>query len=268
MEIKLGARILNAPNTNDFVFSALIWGQSGCGKTTLASTAPGVKLWVLFDPGGTTSLIGRDDVVVLDLSAEKHDVVTRFKEDDPFGLSRTLKEHPEIETVILDSITAVAEIATENAVAHVKSAELESPGMKGYGHRNALTLRVVTALMRIASRMGRNFIAIAHEDSPDKDEKGNILQITTAIGGKMTNQIGMKLSEIWWMSQTDAGERRIAVRPARMRRPMKSRMFDLSGPAEFVWKYNPNTWSGDGIEAWIKKWKENDGRKLAVPTAT
>lgn len=266
MEVKLGQRTLSPPSPTETRFNALLWGDSGVGKTTLAATAPGIKLWVLFDNSGDASLVGRDDVLVLNLSGETHSVVERFKDDDPFGVARMLKDNPQIETIVLDSATAVAQLGTENAVSHVKSATLENPGLKGFGHRNAITLRVIVSLMRVAQRMGKHFIVIAHEDTPDKREDGTINFITTAIGGKMTNQVGMQLNEIWWMSQTEKGERRIAVKPVRLRKPMKSRMFDLTGPVgEFTWSYNPNTWSGDGIETWFKKWQEGGGRKLPIP---
>ena len=45
--------------------SLLLWGASGTGKTTLACTAPGKKLLILFDPDGDASIAERDDVDVV-----------------------------------------------------------------------------------------------------------------------------------------------------------------------------------------------------------
>src|SRR5438445_10901318 len=36
----------------------LLWGVAGTFKTTLAATAPGKKLWLLFDDGGLDSVSG------------------------------------------------------------------------------------------------------------------------------------------------------------------------------------------------------------------
>jgi septin family protein len=47
------------PSAENMQLSMLLWGDSGSGKTTLAATAPGTKLYLLFDPGGDLSLAGR-----------------------------------------------------------------------------------------------------------------------------------------------------------------------------------------------------------------
>lgn len=264
MEITLGTRVLTGVADVDLRIACLLWGDAGCGKTTLASTAPGVKLWVQFDPDGVLSLAGRDDVIVLDLSGEKHTVVEALKKDDPIGLERLLKDHPEIETVVVDSLTALAVLATENAVANVTSATNENPGLKGYGHRNAVTLRIVTALMRLTKRLNKHIIFISHEDTPTLDSKGIVEFISLALGGKQVNQIALSLSEVWWMQDTGK-ERRIAVRPCRTRKPMKSRMFDATTSPEFVWRYNAEDWTGDGIQTWFERWKAAGGRKISLP---
>lgn len=263
MELIFGNRTTSSVSDVSLRIALLLWGDAGCGKTTLASTAPGTKLWVQFDPDGVLSLRGRDDVHVLDLSGEKHTVVDALKSDDPFGMEKVLKEHPEIETVVIDSLTALARLAMENAVANIKSATNENPGLKGYGHRNAIVLRIVTSFMRLTKRLNKHIIFVAHEDTPTTNDDGVILFITLALGGKQTNQIALALNEVWWMTDTGK-ERKIAVRPCRTRKPMKSRMFDGTG-LEFTWKYNADKWSGDGIETWFKAWQENDGRKLSLP---
>lgn len=264
MEIMLGTRPLSPPNELTLRMAILLWGDAGCGKTTLASTAPGRKLWILFDPDGALSLIGRDDVLVLDLSGENHRIVEKLKDDNPFGIEAVLKANLDIETIVLDSATALATLATENAVATVKSATNENPGLKGYGHRNAVVLRAVTALMRLAKRMDRHFIVISHEDTPDRSEDGTVNFITLALGGKMVNQIGLSINEIWWMQDTGK-ERRIAVRPVRQRKPMKTRIFEVNGPAEFIWKYDARQWSGSGIDTWFQQWKDSGGKKIPLP---
>ena len=36
--------------------SMILWGDAGCGKTTLAATAPGRKLFIALDPDGDMSI--------------------------------------------------------------------------------------------------------------------------------------------------------------------------------------------------------------------
>lgn len=260
----LGTRPLITSDGMDLRLAMLLWGDAGCGKTVLASTAPGKKLWIQFDPDGILSLAGRDDFVALDLSGEKHTIVDALKSDNPFGLEKFLKDNPDIETVVVDSLTALAVLATENAVAVVNSATNENPGLKGYGHRNAVTLRIVTSLMRLTKRLNRHIIFISHEDTATVDDKGVVQFISLALGGKQVNQIALSLSEVWWMQDTGK-ERRIAVRPCRTRKPMKSRMFDATTSPEFVWKYNAEDWKGHGIKDWFEAWKKGSGRKIQLP---
>lgn len=265
MDISIGNRIITSGvNVEGASIALLLWGDAGCGKTTLAATAPGTKLWLLFDREGALSLAGRDDVMVLDLSGEKHSVLESLKNDNVMGLEKVLAENPQIETVVLDSLTALVVLATENAVANVTSATNENPGLKGFGHRNAVVLRIITALMRLTKRLNRHIIFIAHEDTPTTDDKGVVQFITLALGGKQTNQIALALNEVWWMRDTGK-ERWLALRPCRTRKPMKSRMFDVSITPEFVWRYDATKWSGDGLESWFNKWKEGGCKKLAIP---
>lgn len=262
--LMLGQRELTAPSAVDARMSVLLWGMAGCGKTTLAATAPGEKLWILFDPDGANALIGRDDIHILDLSGEKHAITERFKADDPFGIEKLLKDRPQIMTVVFDSVTTFSILATENAVAAIKSATIENPGMKGYGHRSALVLRACVSLLRLTKRMNKHMILIAHEDTPTTNEAGDVMFITTSLSSKMSNNIGIQLSEIWWMNDTGK-ERRIAVRPVRSHTPMKTRMWDARA-GEFVWKYDAIKWEGDGIAQWFNAWQQGGGHKLPLPS--
>lgn len=262
--IIIDGRTLRTPGDVDARISLLLWGASGCGKTTLAATAPGGKLWLLFDPDGTNSIPGRNDVLVCDLSGERNTIVVKFKSDDPLFIEKILRDNPWIETVVFDSVTSFSILCTENAVAVVKSATIENPGLKGFGHRNAIVLRACVSLMRLTKRMNKHIIIIAHEDTPTVNDEGVVMHITLALGGKMTNSLGMQLSEIWWMSDTGK-ERRIAVRNVRQRQPMKTRMFDGTR-GEFVWKFDANKWEGEGISTWHDRWRANSGRKIQLPS--
>lgn len=254
------------PTAADMQLSMLIWGDSGSGKTTLAATAPGKKLVLLFDPGGDLSLAGRDDVLVLNLTNETAlRVITQFKSADPYNLGKVLADHPEIETVIVDSVTALAYVALQEAVARAGGkSSLEQPGMHGYTYRNALMLRITVAIMRVCSLHKRHLILVTHEGNADRDPEGHVTSVTMALSEGVANQVGLRFNEVWHVTDTGT-EHRIAVRPCRLRKPMKTRLFSADKP-EFVWHYNPDTRSGDGIADWYRVWRDGDGKKLPLPT--
>ena len=65
--------------------------------------------------------------------------------------------------------------------------------------------------------------------------------------------------------------RRLAVRPTRKRRPMKSRMFNLKDAAEFELMYDnekPDEAKGQmTIAQWYNDWIENDKNRIPLPGA-
>jgi hypothetical protein len=242
----------------------LLWGDSGSGKTTLAATAPGTKLFLMFDPDGGMSLTGRSDILVLDLSAETPlRVLSQFRNADPFGLRAYLTVNPQVETVVVDSMTTFAYIALQEAVSKNPRSSLETPGMHGYQWRNASVLRATMAMMQITKALGRNLILTTHEGTADRNDDGVVVSVTMALSEGTANQVGLRFNEV--LHLTDNGKDRvIAVRPCRLRKPMKSRIFD-SKQAEFVWSYDPSTGEGEGIATWFDAWKKNGGKKIPMP---
>lgn len=263
-ETLLGGVPLRAASARGARLSMLLWGDAGCGKTTLAATAPGKKLFVQFDPDGSMSIANRSDVQVLDLSPVSYlQVIEKFRADDPYGLESFLKTHPDIETVVWDSVTSFAYRALQEAVSRNKNSSMEVPGQHGYVWANANVLRAAQGLISMTGRLNRNVIFITHERRPDANANGTVTGITMMIGKSPANQIGLRLNEVWWMSDTGK-ERKIAVRPTRDRSPMKTRMWQATA-SEFTWRYDANKQEGDGIATWFAAWQKQDGEKLPLP---
>jgi hypothetical protein len=262
--MSLGTVEITTPKTQLTRMSAFIWGPSGAGKTTLAATAPRPILWINFDPDGTSSLMDQDGIFIADFSLESSNKIVTFKNESAGGIRNILDEHPEIKTVVVDSVTSLNAMALAHAVTETKSATMEAPTLAGYGRRNSYTLQAVSQIIKTTGKYNKHVVFVAHEDVPDKDELTGAMMVSILVGGKMRSELPIKLSEVWHLEDTGK-DRIITIRANRLRKPMKSRMFLQSGESNFKWKFDPEEWEGDGIEAWYDAWVDNGGKKLPLP---
>lgn len=275
-DLKLGNIPLTDAGSLQQRLSMLLWGEAGDGKTTLAATAPGKKLWINFDPDGPTSIAGlanthsgRTDTVLsipntyADFSGQTSSIVEGFRRDDHLGLGKILgAEDCDIDTVVVDSVTRFSQLALELAVKNRIGGSsnwtpsLETPGQTGYGARNTMTYRMFADIFTVTKKYNKHVIFITHEKDPTTNDKGETLFITMMLGGQLPKLGSSQVSEVWHLAHAN-GKRRISVQPCRMRKPMKTRMFnaDIKSP-EFDWVYdinNPdprmeiNTWWNDYI---------------------
>lgn len=267
--LKISTIALRAPGADDsFRISALLWGNSGCGKTTLACTAPGHKLLMLFDSEGDKSLTSRSDVSVMDLTAERATTLgTHMMADDPYQMDRFLKDHPEFDTIVCDSMTEASERAMPYVVSQNKSDNMSllAPGIAGYSRRNVVMKKFVSTMLSLTRRHNRHIIFTCHEGNADRDKQGNILSYPMTLSANLAQGIALQLSEIWYISES-AGKKTIHVRPWQMRKLVKSRMFITSGSQTgFTWTYDPETDVGGKISEWFAAYKEAGGRKIPLP---
>lgn len=285
MDIDLGSFKITTGQTAPKRLSLLLWGIAGTFKTTLAATAPGKKLWILFDDGGLDSVSGLkdqlskshpdsalvNDILVLDLSHERNNIIAKFKQDDGLGLAKILgNDDIGIDTVVVDSVTRASQMGLEHAISLgiSKGSALETPGIPAFGARNALMLRMITDIMNVTGRYNKNVIFICHEGEPHLNSDGVVMKITMSLGGQLPNLTTQKLGEVWFVQDTGK-ERKIILRPFRSYKPMKSRIFDLAPdkPGEFVWRYNINAPDTKfEITTWYNQWKETNGQKIQVPS--
>ena len=269
MTMTMGKVELTTPKTQNKRIAGLIWGPSGCGKTTLAATLPRPILWVNFDPDGTSSLEDQEGIHIADFSTSNPNVVARFKHEDAGGVKALLaNDDPEegvvFASVVFDSITTFNEMALRYGVSEVKGASMEMPTLQGYGRRNSYTMQGIMSVIRATAAHNKHVIFVAHEDAPSKDEMTGAMMVSILVGGKMQSEIPIKLSEVWHMEDTGK-ERKLMVRSTRMKRPMKSRMFLQNAGSEFTWKFDAETWEGEGISDWYDQWIANGGKKLPLP---
>jgi hypothetical protein len=279
MSIQLGSITVTAGTKTPTRMALLLWGPSGVGKTTFAATSPGKKLWLSFGDNEHIPVMHRKDVSIGDLSSLSFEELFKHAQsDNPFGLDKILAENEDIQTVVCDSLTAVTYRALQKAVGEKAGAgrgftpTMEAPGIAAYGARNAIVLEVVTGLLRVTSKHNVHCILTAHEADPTmrKDGAQDVIDyISMQLGGQLVNNMTWRLSEIWHLRQSDTGgkERVLSIRPSRLRRPMKSRMFTGMGNAEFALHYNADLPDAKQmtIANWHEQWVKGACQKLPTP---
>jgi AAA domain len=257
MELKI-----ETPTDAPSRLSMLLWGDSGSGKTTLAATAPGRKLFLMFDPDGDMSIRNMSDWARIDLSKQNSaDIVNEVKKADPYTLYTMLADY---DTLIVDSLTKFSEHALQYAVRIAPKSSIENPGMQGYGLRNIYVSNLISNVLRTTSALQKNVIFITHEKDADRNSDGAIVSVSMMLGGQLPNITSKDISEVWNL-RDHGGKRYIAIRPERFRTPMKSRMFDMTSATSFEWRYNSNTNVGPTIASWWQDYITGGYRKLLVP---
>lgn len=284
MSIKAGPIEIKSGAETPSRMALVLWGPATCGKTTLAATAPGTKLWFSFGDNEHLSVVHRSDVMVADVSDMDYDELFKHAQNqNPFGLDQILRDNTQIETVVVDSTTALEYKALQKSVLGLQVGKgrskggesftptMEQPGISAYGGRNAIVLEVLTGFLRVTAKHNVHVIFTAHENDPVLTKDGMIDYYAIMLGGKLINSVTWRLSEIWYMSQdtTGARHRRLAVRPTRLRRPMKSRMFNLKGNPEFVVNYDsdkPDDAEGQmTIADWYYQWLDGGKQRIPIP---
>lgn len=269
--MKLGSTEVNTLTTTTQQLTMLIWGKPASGKTVLASTAPGRKLWLQFDPNGTASLRKNDDILVADFANFKAVQLASFKQGGIIeqDLIKAIKDE-NISTVVVDSLTSFGQLALTYAIASGTSnrgtfrASIEQPGQTGYGVRSAMVLDFCTMILRVCADAKCHCVFIAH-DQDVMDDDGRLIENTISLGGQSKNIIPAKINEIWYL-EDNGKERSIYVRAHGVKRPMRTRMFLISegDPVRFTFRYDQTTQKGEGISDWYKQW-EQTGDKIRIP---
>lgn len=248
----------------------IIWGDAKTGKTTWACSLPGKKLLINFDPEGFSSIAYREDVDIVDLSVLTPTEAMR-EADKVAGF--ILENAETYQSVIVDSMTTLTEIALHDAVAQGigKSDKftptIDAPGLSAYGGRNNRVNNVLSKILRATGQKQLNCFFIAHQDDPEFSHDGKtIVQQTIMLSAKIRNNAALKVSEVYYLG-IDGPRRTVYVAPHGVKKPMGSRIFDTQKFKSFQLDYDidkPDEEQQCSLQSIVTAWKDGGFKKLTA----
>lgn len=176
--------------------SALIYGQPGAGKSTLACSAPNA---VLFDyDGGINRINGAHQIPTVQITCW---------EETQQALAEIEAEMPECQTIIMDTVGKMLEYMTTYIIKSdsrkgTKDGQLTQ---QGYGVRKSMFINLIKQL----AVCGKNVIFVAHER---EDKQGDVVVKRPEIGGSSASDL-MKEIDIMGYIQLYGKERVICFDP-------------------------------------------------------
>lgn len=169
---------------------AMIYGQPGCGKSTLACSAPNA---VMIDTdGGVMRMNGAHQIPTLQVKAWE-EIVEAMEE---------VKSDAQIESVVIDTVGKMLNFMEEyiKRTASGKRIEINRDGslsLKGYGKRKQMFIDFIKGI----TTLGKNVIFVGH----DKEEnRGDETVMRPEVGGSSTNDLMKELDLVGYMEMNGA----------------------------------------------------------------
>lgn len=167
---------------------AMIYGQPGSGKTTLACSAPGA---VLIDTDGGVMRINGAHMVPT-LQVENWEQIEAAMEE--------VRSNPEIKSIIIDTIGKMLTYLEEYIIRTSTGKRIEvnrdgrSLSLKGFGKRK----QIFSDFIKKSVILGRNVIFVGH-DKEEKRAGGDETVIRPEVGGSSTNDLMKELDLVGYM---------------------------------------------------------------------
>jgi len=165
---------------NTFV-NFLVYGQAGSGKTTMAATMPSPI--VLSSEGGLLSLSG------LDIDYIKIASVEDLRE--AFAFCKNSKDAEKYQSVVIDSISEVAEVVLVNEMKRTSMQGKAMDGRAAYGEMGS----VMHGLIRAFRDLPKHVYMSAKLDKT-QDEMGRILNSPSMPGKALTQSLPYFFDEL------------------------------------------------------------------------
>jgi len=150
----------------------LVYGQAGCGKTTLSKTLP--KPLVLSAEGGLLSLKD-DNIPYIEIKSmtDLHDAYAWLQDSDEF------------ESVVLDSISEIAEVV----LAHEK--KINKDGRAAYGEMDVQLSEIIRAFRDLDMH-----VLMTAKLEKQQDEMGRMLYFPSLPGNKTAQKLPYFFDEV------------------------------------------------------------------------
>lgn len=174
----------------------LVYGQPGVGKSTLGCSAPNA---VLFDyDGGVQRINGAHKTLTVQI---------RSWEDTSEALDEIAREHPEVQTIVIDTVGKMLDYMSDYIVRNNERMKKSdgSLSLQGYGLRKQMFID----FLRKTAICGKNVIFVAHEK---EEKRGEDTVKRPDIGGSSANDLVKELDLVGYM-QMVGKERTIAFNP-------------------------------------------------------
>lgn len=259
--------------------AGICWGSPKTGKTTYCASSPQKKWLINLDPEGWLSVAHRVgvDTTVWDFSdLEPADLIKQLAEDEGAFIRKRIMDAP-IEpgdSILFDSVTVLNRAGLAVAVkkgiggSPKFSPSMEAPGLAAYGARTNYLIAAMSAVNRAARRKQAHTWFIAHEDTPERNEKGEFLYQSILMSENAINNASAAISEIWRMSEKD-NARTVHIRSTGTHKPMGTRIFRTEEKKEFKLVYDidkPDLEQPMSIASLWKSYLDGGMKKLHVPT--
>lgn len=166
--------------------SALIYGQPGTGKTTLACSAPNA---VLFDfDGGVNRINGAHQVPTVQVHSWEE--ATQALDE--------VKKLPEFNTIVVDTVGKMLAYM-EDYIKRTDPKKRKADGslsLQGYGVRKQMFINFI----RESATMGKHVIFVAHEI---EQKRGDETVIRPEVGGSSASDLLKELDLVGYMEMSD-----------------------------------------------------------------
>lgn len=177
-------------------FNALIYGDTGTGKTYGLRTARKPVLVHSFDPGGSRSIADLVETgeVIVDARWELEDAKspTAYKAwETEFDRLRKLGIFDTVGTFVIDSITTWSE-AMMNYILKKNGRAGETPQLQDY----LVQMLTIRDVIKVATGLPCDFIAIGHINM-DKDEVTGKMTSSPLVTGKLSSRLPLLFDEVY-----------------------------------------------------------------------
>ncbi len=179
---------------------ALIYGEAGSGKTTLASTFPKPMLFFDFD-GKMRSIADVDGIEVV-----SYPVVDRAKVKEVFG--QFLKDWKEVRkdlrwrSIVWDGLSSIDPLALRYFVMLSGKGPEDKPQIQHYGD----LADFYTFFFREITSLPCNVLCLAHEQFVQDEDQGIYSVMPLITGSKILPKLPTYWQEVWYL-ENNSGQK-------------------------------------------------------------